>query len=494
MGAFALGKDEDRERLILDSRPPNLFERGLRTWSRTMFVAPDVVRVVFHADEVLALYSEDLRDHYYFFRVSPARAKRSTFVGLWKASDFRGFKAYRPELEEEEFVCAALSTMAMGDTSAVERGQGAHHGLAFQAGAVTPCELLYTHGAVPRSSYVAGLIIDDFGILERELALRCASGLLHPRPQPPLGSIAKKRIQAIRDKWVEVGLERHWEKGIERQLKGTMWGGALDGVEGEVRAPVEKTFALAILTLDVASLGIATVALLMILSGSWVAVLMYRRRMLPLLDLIFEVVKGRRHGDLIRLSPEFVSELLMLGALAPVCSTNLRAEVLDEVSLVDASGLGTAHVIASLQPNTADELYRHTVARGLWNRLLNRANQWYQFHGLLSPGDQLPQGRAHYGSPVWPQTAQRLTFSLVNARPHHRKSHINTGELNASLDAERRQGTIHPSTRPLVGGDSQVVTGCTAKGRSQSPGMNEPLVQALPDALGLDIYSGCVQR
>ena len=50
-------------------------------------------------------------------------------------------------------------------------------------------------------------------------------------------------------------------------------GGEVDGVTGLVRPPVSRLMALASLTASTASLGFATVELLELVAGSWVAVM-----------------------------------------------------------------------------------------------------------------------------------------------------------------------------------------------------------------------------
>ena len=81
-----------------------------------------------------------------------------------------------------------------------------------------------------------------------------------------------------------VGLRRHPKKMVRRAFHSTLWGAEVDGVGGTARAPVPRAMAFGALCAEVAALGLATPALLSCLAGSLVAVMLFRRRMLSLLD------------------------------------------------------------------------------------------------------------------------------------------------------------------------------------------------------------------
>lgn len=72
-------KDEEKDRLILDARPPNLLETTLRTWCKTLGAINTVLQLELPADCNLAMSGTDLRDYYYMFKVSAARARRNMF-------------------------------------------------------------------------------------------------------------------------------------------------------------------------------------------------------------------------------------------------------------------------------------------------------------------------------------------------------------------------------------------------------------------------------
>ena len=117
-------------------------------------------------------------------------------------------------------------------------------------------------------------------------------------------------------------------KSFKPSFSNTLWGGDVDGVTGLVRPPVSRLVALASLTASTASLGFATVELLELIAGSWVAVMTYRRRFMWLLDLILNAVKERSASDVLQLSTALKFELYTLSLVAPVICTDLRARLL----------------------------------------------------------------------------------------------------------------------------------------------------------------------
>ena len=118
------------------------------------------------------------------------------------------------------------------------------------------------------------------------------------------------------------------------------------------------------LALEVAELGYCTVGLLEIINGSWVSVYMYRKRLLCLMDLCFNAVKGRRAGDVLQLSNNLRQELMLISAMAPFAVTNLRARPSTSLAAVDASSTHFAHVCATIPAATTLELFRHCISRG----------------------------------------------------------------------------------------------------------------------------------
>ena len=136
---------------------------------------------------------------------------------------------------------------------------------------------------------------------------------------------------------------------------------------------------------QIAGLGFAMPGLLHILFGSWVSVLLFRRRLPCLLDLIFDAVRGKHDEDIVQLSPSLRLGLISLVLLAPLAVSNLRADVAPRLDATDASNGGVAHVRADVPPKVAGELYHFTEQRGKWTRILPSSKRWLRGHRLLDP-------------------------------------------------------------------------------------------------------------
>ena len=163
-GLFTVYKSEDIDRMILDARPPNCFEKPLNKWTRTMATVISVLSIFLPPGHVLALYADDIRDYYYQFKISRARSVRNALVGDWRASDLQKIAAAGGlRVPQRGYVAACLNTMAMGDLNAVEFGQAAHFTMLARAGALGIGEELTLDAPHPRGRYMAGAIIDDHG-------------------------------------------------------------------------------------------------------------------------------------------------------------------------------------------------------------------------------------------------------------------------------------------------------------------------------------------
>ena len=284
-GLFTVYKSEDVDRMILDARPPNCFERALNKWTRTMGTVISVLGLFLPPGRVLALYADDIRDYYYQFKISRSRAMRNALVGDWRASDLQGIaRAGGLQVPQAGHVAACLNTMAMGDLNAVEFGQAAHFTLLARAGALGVGEELCLDRPVPRGYYAGGAIIDDHGGLEMEKAAHVSTRgdrLPVPQSEPPVGAIGPLRFEKANLAYKAAGLESHPGKAVRRCFSdGVLWGGAIDGLKGVVRAPLVRVVPLAVMTMAIAKLGFATVKTLEVLSGSWVSVFLFRRRLM----------------------------------------------------------------------------------------------------------------------------------------------------------------------------------------------------------------------
>ena len=108
----------------------------------------------------------------------------------------------------------------------------------------------------------------------------------------------------------KAGLKSHPTKlefGVEVTTK---WGVELNGLTGKLRTPPLRVIFLSAVTLEIVRLRLMTVQLLESLVGSWIAVFLHRRRVLCVIDLAFEAMRGRQPTDVLAISPRLCAELL----------------------------------------------------------------------------------------------------------------------------------------------------------------------------------------
>jgi len=477
-GLFAVVKDLERDRLIMDSRPANSREIGLNHWCGSLANASMLGQICLAEGEELCMSGEDVKDFFYQFVVSRKRAARNSLVGKLTSAEL---KHLFPSLEiPREGGYVGLSTMAMGDLCAVEFAQSSHLGVVLQCGGIHPCELLRLRSPMPRGPFMGGIVIDDLVLLERVM-----------RSNLQAASVASLRLEAIKEKYKEVGLPVNLKKEFVDATCARFWGAEVDGKAGIVRPNSFRVWPLMLVTLRVCCLGVTSVSLLESLCGSWISVLMFRRRTLSVLNEIFGALhSGLAQNDIIRLSEGLKDELVSAVVLGSLSYVNLRAKVLPTFRATDASDWGLAAVSAHLPAEVAKETLRFSLSRSLWTKLLPPGKAWMKQKGLLDHGEELPSDECYDTHPLWELLARCLVFVTEWRKPHARAVHINVAELAAHLKEEKNLCKRHQSFRCLYGLDSQVSLGALVKGRSSSKCLSRLLQKSLLPMFSADAYSG----
>ena len=96
-------------------------------------------------------------------------------------------------------------------------------------------------------------------------------------------------------KYEEVKLIPNEKKSFRDELCASFWGVDLDGKKGLLRGSLKRAIPLAGLIISVAKLGAASARLLEVLAGSVISIFLYRRRLLSLLDSLFEATEDERN-------------------------------------------------------------------------------------------------------------------------------------------------------------------------------------------------------
>ncbi|CAE7636023.1 unnamed protein product [Symbiodinium sp. CCMP2456] len=487
-GLFCVAKSETKDRLILDARPANALEDFPGRWVHTLASAACLGGIILKEGEVLLMAGTDLVDCFYQFRVPPQRATRNLLACALTTSE-AAFVFERPASDfgaPGAVVHCGLSSLAMGDSSACEFAQCSHLGVLLQGRALQVGELMVQAQAPPRGLLSVGLVIDDLIILQR-----CLAEQLPKFSAKPGTSAGSRRLRAALEAYDLAHLRYSPEKTFEDKTQASFWGVDCCGVSGLVRPNYPSRFwPLVLITTRVIQLGLATRSLLESLVGSWVSVFMVRRRLLSLVNLCFQVLREGSPQAILRLSPELKAELASFVCLGHLAVVDLRAPVLPIIIATDASSTWQAAVEARVAPEVTEELWRHTVQRGSWTRLLSPQAAYLKQRCLLESADELPGEVSYSAHPLAEAAARVPAYRCLWRREYRNRVHINVAELGAYLREEARVAGRYVASRPLFALDSQVSLGCLCKGRSSSGVLNRMLAASLAPLLSSRVFPG----
>eukprot|EP00439_Symbiodinium_sp_Y106_P038682 s1227_g4.t1 len=476
-GVFAVCKDAAKDRLVLDARPANAYEDPTNPWVRSL-ASVEQLRYVFLQDsEDVFVYSEDIRDFDHGFEVGAERAKRNILRLRLRPKACEGLLAYRKDLASEDWLVPALKTVAMGDTAAVGLAQCAHLGVVLSTGEVSLESFVTLEGRPPRSGPICGLMIDDFVVLDR---------VERRRPVPKGPGI----IQAVRTAYAAVHLPRHEKKAVEGASIAEFWGCLFDGRSGKARPNYKRSVPLGFLVLQLVGTGRATADLLDSLVGGLVSCFQYQRRCLSLLQHVYSDPRPRDRQAAFTLSKGIRGELVAAVALLPQCDIDLRARAVPFVLATDASNEAAA--ICPVPKDAAQEMYRHSISKGLWNKLLSPVASYLRCKELGDPAEELPgSGDCYSSHPLWEELATSQPFFDFGRIVHVRvPRHINIGEMRAALRAEERLARRFQDVKFVLLQDSQVSLAAMSKGRSSSASLNRELRRSLGTYLGAGLRPG----
>ena len=476
---FAVNKDADRDRLVLDSRASNLLDLGQSVWSRAMAAASSVALLYLDDDAVLLSSGEDLKDYFYQFQVNQERTSRNILKGSLSLDDYIEVFGHAPADGGKGPFYVGLSTLAMGDICAVEYAQCSHASICLKFKVFTTDEIITLRGAVPRGLLQAGIIVDDLVILEHVVRAQFMQGDLE-------STEGKKRTANARMAYEKFNLPHNPKKGFVNEPFSRFWGIELDGLKGTLRASSLRMWPTAIITLRVCSLGLATIGLLEALAGTWVSLLGVKRRLFSAMEIVFEPLGIPDQKAVVRLSPEIKSELISFILLGPLAVVNLRAKPANFMVATDASLDAMAAVRADVSPAITREVSRFCLKKGVWSKLLQPMAAWERAHGILEAENETP-GDSFSCNPLWDVMSRAFPYSTTWVKYVTRSEHINILEMKALVAEEKRIAERFCSLRVLAGLDSQVGLGSLVKGRASSKAINNILRQSMPYSISSDI-------
>ena len=231
-GMFAIPKDELRDRLIMDSRPANVCEQSEKRWVKSLGSISQLQHLVLAEQDDLLVHSEDLREFYHSFIITGQRRQRNTLKARFRPFEVSHMQCFRTELMKEDWVVPVLDTMAMGDLNSVAFGQTSHLSVILRTKMLELVDFISLKGRPHRGRIHAGLLIDDFVLLEQVPKNR-------DKGQPSPGC---KVIEKVREMYEQVGLPRHPGKAVEQAEVAEFWGAEVNGVEGKLTPNLKEPF------------------------------------------------------------------------------------------------------------------------------------------------------------------------------------------------------------------------------------------------------------
>lgn len=166
-GLFSIPKDLVRDRMILDARRPNACESSEKRWIYSLGSLQQFQHFFLKPEEDARLFAEDLREFYHCFQIGRQRRLRNALAGEYRPGEVQHLAAFRESLKHCRRVVACLDTLAMGDTNAVAYGQVAHLSLLLRVKRLTLEDFASLRLRPSRKDWVAGLMIDDFLLVQR---------------------------------------------------------------------------------------------------------------------------------------------------------------------------------------------------------------------------------------------------------------------------------------------------------------------------------------
>ena len=374
VGCFAVSKDSDFDRFIINPVVANSRTRGLSRF--TKLLAPGSLLALAHLpsdNHIFRFCCDDLSEMYYTFVVTPSRAKRNCLGMSFCPWELQGFSVFDASVHNQPCYLA-LGTLAMGDCHAVEFAQQSHfHVLSSIGCSMRPHECAAYRRPFPRSACVELLSIDDH--LTAQLCTRSELKVE--------ASLRDTQVFLGSDRaYPTVGLVQHPKKRQRNITSGTFLGADVDGLSGLISAPRHRIGVLMRITCIVARKGCCSAGLLSSLLGLWIHVLMFRRPALAVLQSVFADARRTPRDVIFQLGRDSVNEFFALSALAPLLQTDWRVDYPNLLFCMDASPTGAGLCAATLPRDAVKELWRYSEQKGFYTKLLEPAGAILAAAGL----------------------------------------------------------------------------------------------------------------
>jgi hypothetical protein len=467
-GVFAVGKDADADRLIIDAQPAN----------RLFVPSPHVALpgpshlVQLHVPKGRTMYTgkTDLSNYYHhiglpswmrpYFALPPLSPAELLVCGL------------SPDADTPYPMCV---TLPMGFSHAVYLAQSCHQHVVYSSGALAPDDslLCLTSPSVSEGRALHGIVIDDFFLFSLSQA------------------VADRHILAVLAAYRAAGFVVKQSKVVmPTPCPVKVIGFDINGSDSTICLPPESQLSLAESTLAVLRAGTVPGAVLSRLIGRWTWVLMLRRPALAVLQHAYRYCRVAWSRPF-TLWPSVRRELCMLLSLLPLLEARLDMPFFARAISSDASELAGGVVATVLTAQLHAQLWPLCSNRHL-------AVQQSQLNANHPPALPLQPDltSAFTRFDAFYASVESAPWRTIVSTPWSNPEHINPLELRAALLAVHWALSFPSSlcSRVFLLLDSTVAFFTLWKGRSSSPALLLILrkMSALLLAGGLSLQPGWV--
>ncbi len=467
-GVFAVTKDVDSDRLIIDAQPAN---RLFNAPPAVALPGPShIVHLTVPRGERMYVGKSDLSNFYHhiglpswmqpYFCLPPLSPKELCSIGILNGMPYP--------------MCV---TLPMGFSHAVYIAQCVHeHILYTMSSACLKKNILHlTSPLVPCDDAVHGVVIDDFFIFSRNK------------------KVAEEQLRSVLAAYREAGFVVKENKVVMPTSSPVkVIGLTVDGRAATVTLPLESQLSLTRSTLILMNQKEVTGLTLAHIIGRWTWWMMVCRPSLAILQHSYRFCQMAQHRKF-TLWFSVRRELSSLLAIAPLLCARLDSPIFHRAVASDASELGAGVVTT---------LVSEPLMASLWPLCSNRHHAYVQT--LLSAAERrtlrhrvsplrsspLPAFNSYYSS------ISSSRWTAVISSPWKGEEHINVLELRAALLAAHWSLSYRNSinSRMFMLLDSTVAFFSIWKGRSSSPKLLLVLrkLSALCMASGLQLLLGWV--
>ena len=322
-GVFAVGKDADSDRLIIDAQPANrLFVDSPHV---SLPNPSHLVQLQLPPDAPMFVAKTDLSNFYHhlglpawmqpFFALPPLSPAELLACGVAPGAAFP--------------MCV---TLPMGFSHAVYIAQTGHEHVVYGSGALSRENSLLSlrSPAVSSSSCIHGIVIDDFFLFSLS------------------SSLAQREFDSVLAAYLAAGFVVKMSKVVAPTVDPVkVIGFDIHGAAGTIALPMESHRSLTLATMSLLRAGVASSTQVAHLVGRWTWLMMLRRPSLAVLQHVYRWIRVAR-GSRFTLWPSVQKELRMLLGLQPLLSAHLRDSTFHRVIASDASELAAGVVSTPL--------------------------------------------------------------------------------------------------------------------------------------------------